>query len=117
MPDPDDFGGIYPGGPQGEPGTQAPRRRRYLRQQDINDRVGRHLSASRRRQRRLRLTLGFVIASAVAGGLGWVLGRQAQATHADLTARAEAQGDEFLTGEVDRVLRELWRMEALERIR
>lgn len=114
--------GSYPGGPRrrrsGEEPESPP-----ARLQTLEERAEREARARRsrgERQRRRRIVAVLVVASVVAGGVGFVLGVQADKASEELTAQREqarrAPGLEgVLRGEADRVIQQMWLSEILER--
>ena len=115
--------GSYPGGPRrsGEDADDRPRTRTRL--ETLEERAERvsHVRRSRNeRQRRRRMAAVLVVASLLAGGIGFVLGVQADKGSEELTAQREdarrRSGIEgVLRGEADRVIQQMWLSEIMER--
>jgi hypothetical protein len=114
--------GSYPGGPRREDASAGPTDRsgaRLERVEDIETRMGRSSKARERRRRARRVWSGFVVAIALAGGVGLYLGFTAHRSSEQLTdarqGSARAQRDSEIARETNRVLMELWRMEDVEK--
>lgn len=109
--------GSYPGGPRKrEPDEEPSPPPKLDRAEDIAARgQGRRL-AGRRRRRRRRLNVGFVVAVVVAGVIGLLVGMLSHRTTEDITAEREQQRTQGFnpSGEVNRMLMEMWKMEQLE---
>lgn len=110
--------GRYPGGPSRGP-EPGPSRPRPAGVEEIEGKRAARAEKAirRRRRRRIRGGLGLILAIALATG-GW-LGIQAHTTAEEEALRLEAverdRMETELRSETDRVLRELWRMEEMER--
>lgn len=109
--------GRYPGGPSrlDSPGEKSPVHIPTLeeRRAGADDRRRRMRTASRRRH----LIWTFAIVAVFAGLSGWVLGERTHSDPGELTRALESRGTEGLgmTHEVNRLMLELWKMEADER--
>ena len=114
-------GPSYPGGPrrrtQGNSDSDAPSGVKLDRAEDLEDRVVRRRLASVRKRRRKRIAVGFGIALAVAGAIGFWMGYQANQTSEEIAAeQRRSTEEEFdLTRERNIILEQLWLMEDLER--
>lgn len=114
--------GSYPGGPKREGRSDGrddaeARRPRLETVEQIEERVA-HASRTRQRRRRARrVWAGFVVALALAAGTGFVLGIRSHRSSEQLTAERnvprppQAFDPSF---ETNRMLMELWKMEADE---
>lgn len=106
-------------GPDAEP--DPARKRPHLRRaEEIEARAQDRRRTRVTERRRRRIIIGFVVALAVAGGAGFWLGLQSHRTAAEIAAEEEAAREERgfdLAAESDRIMRELWLMEDLERAR
>ena len=107
-------GSPYPGGPKRE-GSQAPSRAQ-LSSEERHD-LGR-ARRKRRKVRKRRVVSAAVIAVALltAATLGYTLGDQVRTAGLEGTAegRDALTTEELITSEMNRLLLELWEMEALE---
>lgn len=111
--------GYYPGGPGREPRRDAPGERLV----DVATRWSRgteQVVRARGVRRRRRLAGGFALILLAAVTLGGWLGVRSHASAEEVAREAEAAAvpdtpDARVRQEADRVLQELWRMEALER--
>ncbi len=112
--------GRYPGGPRREPlvalADRPPPRLSTVAQ--IEERKARGAVRHVRKRRRKRVLAGLVgvVFAAIAVG-GWV-GWKSHKSSEDITAELEtdADGGFDLENERDRILRELWKMEEMERL-
>lgn len=114
----------YPGGPSksgADAEPDAARKRPHLRRaEEIEARAQDRRRTRVAERRRRRIIIGFVVALVVAGGAGFWLGLQSHRTAAEIAAEEEAAREERgfdLGAESDRIMRELWLMEDLERAR
>jgi len=114
-------GPSYPGGPRrrsrGESDSDPASGVKLDRAEELEDRVVRRRMESVRRRRRKRLAVGFGIALAVAGAIGFWMGYQANQTSEEIAAeQRRATEEEFdLSRERNIILEQLWLMEDLER--
>lgn len=105
--------GMFPGGPS-RPGAASGTPARSTRK-DSHDPLRSALLARARRKRR-RIVSAMLATLAAAGASGLMLGLEAHPSPASVVESARESGPrDALREETDRVLRELWRMEALER--
>lgn len=112
--------GSFPGGPTRRgPDEAPPPPLRIRRVSEIEARRSERVLGSARRKRRGRVAAGLVLAFGVAFALGLALGVASHTTPEELTAAREADRarDLKISGEVNRVLLELWKMEDLEHAR
>ncbi len=116
----DSIAGRYPGGPRRTgPGLQAlGREPRLSTVGQIEDRLARKRVGRRRRRRKVRIVVGLVVAFSVAAIAGAVIGLQSHREARDVAAKQEAKSDKPFDFEKEKnhLLRELWKMEELERI-
>ncbi|MDP2958356.1 MAG: chemotaxis protein CheW [Longimicrobiales bacterium] len=112
--------GSYPGGPRrdGDPGKPA-RAPRLERAEDIEARFAARSLRHRHRARSRRIAVGFWLSLALAGTLGWFLGKGSHRTVEELNATqaANKRRDVDISAEVNRTLLELWKMEDVEAAR
>lgn len=121
----DHIRGSYPGGPSkagdaGDGDAARKHRPRLSRAEEIEARAQDGRRARVRRRRRRRVMVGFLVALAASGAVGFWMGMQSHRSAAEIAAEQEAadREDAFdLHAEGDRILRELWLMEDLERAR
>ncbi len=121
--------GAFPGGPRkrvtGKVRSGPPR---LARVEEIEERRATRSSHRRRRRRVKRAVYGLVVSLVVGGGVGVWLGLRSRATLEEVrqemaaSKRASASdllglGDVDLSGEINRTLLELWRMEDVEYLR
>ena len=109
--------GSYPGGPRrhDSEGRTADSDAPELRGGESVERsVAGRVARGKRKRRNRRLVIGFVTSFIAAAGVGAYVGLQSKTTAEDL-AQHEMQEELDLSGEVDRVLNELWKMEDLDR--
>ena len=116
--------GRYPGGPSrrnvGEE-SSAPRRKVKLDSvEEIEARASASSQARRQKHRRKRLALGVAFSVAIAGGVGAWLGFQSHQSNEEIAQGLRGQargGEEFdLNKQADRLISEMWKTEALEKI-
>lgn len=110
---------YYPGGPGREP-RRNPSGERPVDVATRWSRGAEQVVRARRVRRRRRLATGFALILLAAGTLGSWLGVRSHASAEEVAREAEAAAvpdtpDARIQQEADRVLQELWRMEALER--
>jgi hypothetical protein len=86
---------------------------------EIEERMSEGRRARSRRRRQNRVLLGLIAAMLVAGAGGLMLGRSSHRTRDEILAeQAQQRGkDKFISGEVNRTLLELWKMEDVEALR
>ncbi len=109
--------GIYPGGPHGAASVKEMQRPpRLMRVEEIEKRIARRSNRHGRRKRRNRLVLALLLVASAAGGLGLILGHSTHTTAEELTdaLRVKRNPGPGSSEEINRVLRELWRMEEVE---
>ena len=113
--------GRYPGGPRREPlvAVESRPRPRLSTVNEIEERMARGAVRHRQQRRKTRVLMGLagtVVAALAAGD--WIGLKSHQSTE-DITAELGAETDGGvldLAGERDRILRELWKMEEMERL-
>ena len=112
--------GSWPGGPkrEGDPRkrTRPPRLRRV---EDIEAGLAARSLRFRHRVRSRRIALGLAFSLAVAGGIGWVLGKGSHRTAEEVSAEnaTARRRDMDISAEVNRTLLELWKMENVQAAR
>ena len=107
-------GSPYPGGPNRQ-STRGPQRGPVSSEERYDRKTARR---RRRKTRKRQAATALVIAGALvaAAGMGYALGDQVRAAGAEGTAegRDALTTEELITSEMNRLLMELWEMEALE---
>jgi hypothetical protein len=112
--------GSWPGGPKREGDarkrTRPPRLRRV---EDLEAGFAARLLRFRHRARSRRIVIGLVFSLAVAGGIGWVLGKSTHRTVEEVSAEyaTARRRDLDISAEVNRTLLELWKMEDVQAAR
>jgi type VI protein secretion system component VasK len=100
--------------------SSAPRRKVKLDSvEEIEARAAKGSQARKEQRRRKRLAIGVVVSVAVAGSVGVWLGFQSHRTDEEIAQemRGQARGQEFdLNKQADRLISEMWKTEALEKI-
>lgn len=113
----DKIKGGWPGGPRrpSEVGEDDPAPR-LARMDEIEGQVASRRLRLTRKGRRRRVLWGMVLSVILAGGLGWYLGASRQPTPQEFADEMSRSGERGLdiSGEVNRTLLELWRMEEVE---
>lgn len=116
---------MWPGGPPRSGGSQGEERARR-RLPTVEERASRLSERSRRtaaRRRARRVRLGFGLALLLSGLGGWVVGRSANRTQAELTEeraarqrseRSATEMEDFLRGEAAKVIQNMWLTEIME---
>lgn len=115
--------GPYPGGPRRpseEPDDHEPVR--VGSGEEVESRLQDRSRRERERRKRRRIVVGLVAFFLVAGGIGTWIGLRSLRTAEEIAAEEEAREQEesgiegVLRQERNRILRELWKMEDLERL-
>ncbi len=112
--------GIYPGGPHRAASVKEMQRPpRLMRVEEIEKRIARRSIRHGRRKRRNRLVLALLLGASAAAGLGLILGYSTHTTAKELTdaLRVKRNPGSGISEEINRGLRELWRMEEVEFVR
>ena len=115
--------GRYPGGPSREgEGEAEPARGKSSSLPTVEELEGRASQGSQRRKasrRRKRVIVALVVSLAVAGGAGLWIGLESHRTEEELVQEMEAEVEDpvfDLEKQTDRIIDEIWKTEALERI-
>ena len=115
----DRISGRYPGGPSQNPDSHGSEGEHVPEIRQLEDRWARRVVRTVRLKRRRRLGIGFGLVFLVAVVIGAWLGIRSHTTPHEVVREQESASapDSQIRREADRVLRELWRMEELERVR
>ncbi len=112
--------GRYPGGPSRKPDPNQPARRKanLSSVEAFEARAAASTREHTRRARRKRLYMGISISVLLAVALGGYLGFSSHRSHEELAREMEgvrSQGKTELDRQMDRLIDEMWKSEALEK--
>ena len=115
--------GRFPGGPSRrgvDDPDAAPREKvRLSTVEEIESRAATGSEERRKRSRRKRVRVGFAFAVAAAAGVGLWIGFSSHRSAEDIAqemSQRERQADFDLNKQADRLISEMWKTEALEKI-
>ncbi len=109
--------GLYPGGPRQFDSTARSEVLANARIGSVAEFESQRFSgpqAARLRNRQQRMIVGGAVAVFLAVGTGYWLGESHQITESAAINVSATQGEDRIAEERDRILRELWKMEAVE---